>query len=144
MGSPAYRWRPGAVIECCRLDGGEVAQVPLIELWTDSGAETIALIYAQLLSPAPTAWYLYHHAAMDQTGAGIDLRAAAVKVLPIIDPKVWPNDIRQKTLVAVERLGGTDHADRLLEVQRLVMSLYNEDGSEALRWWWSRVPQRMS
>ena len=134
----------GAVIECCYLTRGEVAQVPLIELWVDSGSETLELIYAQLLSPAPTAWYLRHHAAMDQTGAGIDLRAAAVKDLPIIDPELWPSQIREKTLAAVRRLGGDDHADRLLEVQRLVMRLYQESATEALLWWWSRVPQRMA
>ena len=80
---------------------------------------------------------------MDQTGAGIDLRAATVKVLPIIDPKAWPKDVRDRTLAAIEHLSGNDHADRLLEVQGLVMSLYNETDSDALRWWWSRVPQRM-
>ena len=134
----------GAVIECCHLKGGEVAQVPLIELWTDEDTETISLIYAQLLSPAPTAWYLSHHAAMDQTGAGIDLRAAAIKVMPIIAPDRWPPSVRQRTLKAIERLGGSDHADRLLDVQRLVMSLYREPAVDALAWWWSRVPKRMA
>ena len=134
----------GAVIECCQLNEGEVAQVPLIELWTDNGPENLALIYAQLLSPSATAWYLQHHAAMDQTGAGIDLRAAAVKFLPMIEPNYWPKELRRKTLALVDRLGGHDHAERLLELQRLVMSLYQEPAEDALKWWWSRVPKRMA
>ena len=133
----------GAVIECVRLAAGEVAQVPLIELWSDD-EDLTSLVYAQLLSPAPTAWYLQHHAVMDQTGAGVDLRAAAVKELPLIDPFALPAALRQRLIEQVDRLGGDDHAERLLDLQETAMELYEPSGSDALEWWWSRVPQRMT
>ena len=44
----------GAVIECVRLAAGEVAQVPLIELWSDD-EDLTSLVYAQVALPAPTA-----------------------------------------------------------------------------------------
>jgi SAM-dependent methyltransferase len=147
----AQRWKRhrialatrGAVIECCQLNAGEVAQVPLIELWSNESPETTALVYAQLLSPAATAWYLQNHAAMDQTGAGIDLRAVALKALPIIAPEHWPAPIKAQTLKLVDQLGQKFHPDVLLKLQRTVMALFTEKSEPAIGWWWSRVPKRM-
>ena len=110
----------GAVIECVRLAAGEVAQVPLIE----PGAMTRTSPHSSthsLLSPVSTAWYLQHHAVMDQTGAGVDLRAAAVKELPLIDPFALPAALRQRLIEQVDRLGGDDHAERLLDLQETAM-----------------------
>jgi SAM-dependent methyltransferase len=135
----------GAVIEACRLPQGAVAQVPLIELFCDD-EEQASLIYAQLLSPACTAWYLRHHAAMDQTGAGIDLRGAALKQMPLVAAKDWPEKLRRRALDAIGKLESCDefNAERLLELQRLVGELHAGADEQTLAWWWGRTPKQMS
>ena len=130
------------MIEACRLAAGTVAQVPLIELWCETPEET-ALAYAQLLSPPATAWYLRHHGAADQTGAGIDLRAGMLRELPLIPAEAWPTDLRQRALVQIARLDLSFDPDALLEVQRCVTSLF-EEASESIAWWWGRAPKRMA
>jgi hypothetical protein len=135
----------GAVIEACRLPPGAIAQVPLIELFCDD-EEQASLVYAQLLSPATTAWYLRHHAAMDQTGAGIDLRGAALKQMPLVAAKDWPEKLRRRVLEALAKLESSDefNAERLLELQRLVGQLHTGADEQTLAWWWGRTPKQMS
>ena len=55
-----------------------------------------------------------------------------------------PAALRQRLIEQVDRLGGDDHAERLLDLQETAMELYEPSASDALEWWWSRVPQRMT
>ena len=129
------------MIEACRIPAGTVAQVPLIELWCDDPDEE-ALIYAQLLAPATTAWYLQHHASKDQTGAGIDLRGAALKALPIVPKRHWPEALKTRVLEQIQDL--EDYTpERLLRLQHSVAELFPEAPDAAIAWWWSRVPRHM-
>ena len=131
-----------ALIEACALPQGAIAQVPLIELQCGS-AEARALLYSQLLAPPASAWYIRNFAAMDQTGAGVDLRVQALKSLPIVPPDAWPEELRLRVIRQVAELE-TPTPERLIAVQRSVLSLYDGDCDGALRWWWSRTPRHFA
>ena len=110
------------------------------ELWSDD-EDLTSLVYAQLLarfhglvSPTPRRWTVC---------AGADCRGRRERT-PAHRPFALPPALRQRLIEQVDRLGGDDHAERLLDLQETAMELYEPSGSDALEWWWSRVPQRMT
>tara|TARA_Y100001934_G_scaffold263331_1_gene338934 strand:- start:505 stop:885 length:381 start_codon:yes stop_codon:yes gene_type:complete len=119
-----------------------IAQVPLITL-SSHDPDELGLIYAQLLSPFATAWYLSRYGHLDQTGAGVDLRVPALAEMPM---RPWPavaNSERNELHRRLEALAAHPGSTELKAVQCFALDLMGQPREQLMTWWWERLPKKL-
>lgn len=131
-----------AVLEVTEVPEGTIAQVPLITLWAAAG-EDLDCIYAQLLSPVATAWYLRNHGHLDQTGAGVDLRVPALQAMPLLPTRAIPAAQRRVLRPLLGALRSRPAREELQAVQKWALAAHGLAESELLQWWWQRLPAKI-
>ncbi|MBF95133.1 MAG: hypothetical protein CMH58_08250 [Myxococcales bacterium] len=131
-----------AVLECCAVASGVVAQVPLITLRSKT-VEELDLIYAQLLSPLATAWYLSRYGHLDQTGAGVDLRVPALKELPLRSMASIAPSTQTELCRRLQALRDRPGQNELQSVQCLALELMDQPHDPLMTWWWERLPKKL-